>query len=280
MESTIKPALYIVATPIGNLSDITLRAIEILKQVEVIFAEDTRTTSVLLEKYQINTKLISYHKFSDNKKTELVLEYLNNSKPVALVSDAGTPLISDPGGYLVEKARKEGFEVVPIVGACALIALLSSIARLDEDFKFIGFISRNKNQIIDTVKQNRFENLIFYESPKRALSTLEIIKEINPNKKIALARELTKKFEEIKTDSVSNLIEYYKTNPLKGEIVIMLHKDRKDELKESGRVEINLDYNIEKLKKLNLKDKQIASIISTLFEVNKNNVYKRCIELS
>ena len=196
MEHSVENALYSVATPIGNLGDITLRAIEVLKNADVIAAEDTRTTSVLLEKYSISTRLISYHKFSENQRTELILNYLKEGKSVALVTDAGTPLISDPGNILIEAAIKEGFRVVPVVGASAVIALLSATSRLDEDFKFIGFISRAKGEIEKTILNNLRENLVFYESPQRILDTLELIKNIAPNKKISIGRELTKKFEE------------------------------------------------------------------------------------
>ena len=236
MAGYLETALYVVATPIGNLEDITLRALEVLKNVDIIAAEDTRTTSVLLDKYQIKTKLISCHKFSEASRTELFLEYLQNAKSVALVSDAGTPLISDPGELLVRKVREEGFRVVPVIGACAVIALLSSIERQGEDFKFVGFLPRVKNQIIDLISKNKF----------------------------------TKKFEEIKTDSIENIINYYKTNPLKGEIVAMLYKSDEN-------CEIEIDEKIKKLKQLNFKDKEIASILSTLYDINKNSVYKKCI---
>ncbi|MBQ8636004.1 16S rRNA (cytidine(1402)-2'-O)-methyltransferase [bacterium] len=272
MAVDVETALYVVATPIGNLDDITIRAVEILKQVDVIAAEDTRNTSVLLEKYGITTRLISYHKFSESSRVELFLNYLKDDKSIALVSDAGTPLISDPGAILVEAVIDEGFKVVPIVGASAVIALLSAIPRIDEDFKFIGFLPRVKSQIAEIVSKNRYENLVFYESPNRLIETLETIASVYPNKKVAIGRELTKKFEEIKTDSILSIIEYFKTNTLKGEIVAMLYKD---EIKE----EIDLDEKIKKLKVLKLKDKEISSILSALYDVNKNQVYKKCVEI-
>lgn len=272
MANNIETALYVVATPIGNLDDITLRALDVLKQVDIIAAEDTRNTSVLLEKYGITTRLISYHKYSEVSRCELFLNYLNEGKSVALVSDAGTPLISDPGAILVEAVLKEGFKVVPIVGASAVIGLLSAIPRIDEDFKFIGFLPRVKNQILDIVSKNKNENLVFYESPNRLIETLEIIASEYPNKKVVIGRELTKKFEEIKVGKISEIIEYYKNNILKGEIAGMLYKDEIQE-------ETDLDEKIKKLKKLNLKDKEISAIIATLYDVNKNLVYKKCVEI-
>ena len=271
MANNIENALYVVATPIGNLDDITLRALDTLKNVDIIAAEDTRNTSVLLEKYSISTKLISYHKYSENSRLELFLGYLNEGKSIALVSDAGTPLISDPGAVLVEAVKNEGYKVIPIVGASAILALLSSIPRIDEDFKFIGFLPRVKNQIKEIISKNKNENLVFYESPNRLIETLEIIKEDYPNKKIALGRELTKKFEEIKVLSVVDMIEYYKNNILKGELALMLYKDDEKD-------EIDVSDKIKKLKKLNLKDKEISSILAVLYDLNKNQIYKECLK--
>lgn len=272
MGNDIENVLYVVATPIGNLEDITLRALEILRNVDVVACEDTRNTSVLMEKYSISTRLISYHKFSEVERSELFLNYLREGKSVALVSDAGTPLISDPGNVLVKEVIKQGFKVVPIVGACAVIALLSSTSRIDEDFKFIGFLPRVKNQILEIVSKNNLENLVFYESPNRLLETLMAIAEEYPYKIITIGRELTKKFEEIKTGTVEDIIEYYKNNTLKGEIVALLHK--------SNNIEIEIDDKIKKLKKLNLKDKEIANILAILFDVKKNDVYKKCLEIT
>ena len=271
MANSVISALYCVATPIGNLEDITLRALDVLKNVDVIAAEDTRTTQVLLNKYSITTKLISYHKFSESSRIELFLNYLKEGRSVALVSDAGTPLISDPGNILVEAVIKEGFKVIPISGASAITTLLSAVSRQDEDFKFIGFIERTKNKIKEIITKNSHENLIFYESPMRLMDTLETIYEIYPDKKITVGRELTKKFEEIITDNIKNIIEYYKNNTLKGEIAVLLHKSIEND-------EIDLDKKIRKLKALKLKDKDISLILSELYNVNKNSVYKKCLD--
>ncbi len=271
MANSIETALYVVATPIGNLDDITLRALDVLKNVDYIAAEDTRNTSILLEKYSISTKLISYHKFSETKKVDLFINYLKEGASVALVSDAGTPLISDPGEILVESVLNEGFKVIPISGASAVVTLLSAIPRKKESFKFIGFIPRVKNQITEIIDENNQENLVFYESPNRLIQTLNVINENLPNKKIAIGRELTKKFEEIKVDTVSNILEYYKNNTLKGEIVCMLYADDSEQKKD-------LTLEIKKLKSLNLKDKEIAKILSVLFNVNKNDVYNLCLK--
>lgn len=272
MASSLNGQLYIVATPIGNFKDITLRALETLKSVDFIAAEDTRNTSNLLNHYEINKKLISCHKFSESSRIELFSNYLKDGLSIALVSDAGTPLISDPGNVVVKALIEQGFKVVPVVGASAVIALLSATYRKDEDFKFIGFLPRVKNQIKETIIHNNYENLVFYESPNRILETLEIIKETYPDKKVTLGRELTKKFEEIISLNVQDLIEYYNKNTLKGEIVVLLHKSEKVE-------EFDFDEKIKKLKALKLKDKEISSILSELYNCNKNMIYKRCLAL-
>ena len=273
MANSIETALYVVATPIGNLNDITLRALDVLKNVDYIAAEDTRNTSILLEKYSISTKLISYHKFSETKKVDLFINYLKEGASIALVSDAGTPLISDPGEILVTSVLNKGFKVVPISGANAAITLLSAIPREKESFKFIGFIPRIKNQIIKLINENNQENLVFYESPNRLIQTLKIINKNLPNKKIAIGRELTKKFEEIKIDTISNILEYYKNNTLKGELVCMLYAN-------DNKQEKDLTFEIKKLKSLNLKDKEIAKILSVLFDTNKNDIYDLCIKIN
>ena len=175
MASQIETALYTVATPIGNLADITLRALDVLKNVDVIACEDTRITSRLCEKYDIKTRLISYHKFSENKRTELFLGYLKEGKSVALVSDAGTPLVSDPGEILVKSVVEAGFRVIPICGASAVITLLQSVQRMGENFKFVGFLPRVKGQIEEIFLKNKAENLVFYQSPNRMEETLKIL---------------------------------------------------------------------------------------------------------
>lgn len=271
MGSSLECALYVVATPIGNLEDITLRALDVLKGVDVIAAEDTRNTSVLLNKYSITTRLISYHKFSETKRLDLFLSYLKEGKKIALVSDAGTPLISDPGNILVKEVHKEGFKVIPVAGISAVTTLLSAVYRDGEDFKFIGFLPRTKNQITDIISKNTDENLIFYESPQRLTETLVLISENFPDKIITVGRELTKKFEEIKTGSASDILNYYKENILKGEIACLLHKTTQNE--------INADEKIKKLKSLGYKDKDISIILSALYDVNKNEIYKKCLTI-
>lgn len=266
--------LFTVATPIGNLSDITFRAIEVLKSVAVIACEDTRNTKVLCEKYEISTPLVSYHKFSEAKKSGFFVERLKAGEDVALVSDAGTPLVSDPGVKLVEDARLAGINVVPVVGASAVLALLSAISRQGEDFKFIGFLPRGEKQIEEVLKANRGENLVFYESPNRLADTLSVISKTQNDRKMAIGRELTKKFEEIVVDYPEKLLEYYNSHVLKGEIACML-----------GKSANNFDNNaeiksqVEKLISLKLTDKSIADVINCLYGTPRNVIKAICLEL-
>lgn len=273
-NSLVENALYVVSTPIGNLNDLTFRALEVLKNVDIVACEDTRNSGVLFDKYSISTKLVSYHKFNEQEKKDYFLNLLKEGKSIALISDAGTPLISDPGNILVDLIKKEGFRVIPVPGCCAIITLLSSISRKGEDFKFIGFIERSEKQIIEIISKNNSENLIFYESPNRLITTLKIIATKFPNKQISIGRELTKKFEEIISDNIKNVIEYFENNVLKGELVVLLHKTEMNE-------EINIEEKIKILKSLKLKnalsDKDISLILSNLYDVNKNDVYKKCL---
>ena len=264
--------LYVVSTPIGNLDDITLRGIETLKSVDLICAEDTRTSEPLLKKYEIKTKVTSYHKFNEKEKADFLINEIKSGKNIALISDAGTPLISDPGNILVNEAIKNTIKIVPIGGISAVTTFLSSISRCDEDFKFIGFLPKVKSQIEHILKENKTENLIFYESPLRISETFDIILKSNPKAKISIGRELTKKFEEIKTDLIENIILYYKTHTLKGEIVCMLHKspiENDDIIKEKTR----------QLKEKGFSSKDISSILEITDKANKNKVKSFFLEV-
>lgn len=267
MGFEIENALYVVATPIGNLGDITLRAIEVLKSVDVIACEDTRITARLCEKYEIKTRLVSYHKFSETSRCDLFLGYLKEGKSIAIVSDAGTPLISDPGEVLVQTVLNEGFRVIPIVGASAPLALLSAIARKREDFKFFGFLPRVKNQIAEIFIKNKNENLIFYESPNRVVATLQTLAQVRPNSMVAFGRELTKKFEEIKCGSVEEILEYFSENEPRGEFVVMAYADVQNDEQEAQIIE-----KASTLKKLKLSDKDIVNVLVSLFDFSKNKI--------
>ena len=262
---------YVVPTPIGNIQDITLRAIEVLKSVDFIACEDTRTTQKILNHYDIKTKPISYHKYNERERVDFFLSELKNGKKIALVSDAGTPMICDPGSVIIQELVKNGFSVTSLPGACAVTTFLSQIPRENEEFTFIGFVPRTEAKIKELVQKLVSQNLIFYDSPERILKTLEIIKDVRGDIKIALGRELSKLFEEINVGFISEVLSHYKDG-IKGEIVCMIYADKDSQDKE-------LDYKIKELKNKGYKDKDISVILSTLFNLNKNEVYKRSLEL-
>ena len=196
--------LYIVATTIGNLEDITLRAIRTLKEVDIIAAEDTRQTLKLLNHLEISKPLISYHRHNEEIKTKELINKLLEGKNIALVSDAGTPVISDPGGEIVKEAIKEEIKIIPIPGPCALITALIASGMDAKEFTFIGFLPQNKKNRKEKLEQikNAENTLILYEAPHKLLQTLEELKSIIDKRKVVLARELTKIHEEFKMGTI------------------------------------------------------------------------------
>ena len=262
---------YIIPTPIGNIQDITLRAIEVLKSVDLIACEDTRTTQKLLNRYEIRTKCISYHKYNERERVDFFLKELSQGKKIALVSDAGTPMICDPGGVIISELLANNYSVTSLPGACAVTTFLSQIPRQGEDFKFIGFIPRTESQIKDLVSENISENIIFYDSPERILKTLKSIKEVRKNAKIALGRELSKLFEEVVTDDIENVLTHFQEG-IKGEIVCMVYAEKDKNL-------AGIETKIKNLKSKGFKDKEISVILSTLYDINKNDVYKISLTL-
>lgn len=262
---------YIVPTPIGNLGDITQRAIETLKFVDIIACEDMRVTKKLLNHFGISTKCISYHKFNEKERINYFLEQLSDGKKIALVSDAGTPLFCDPGAVIVEELRKNNYKVTSLAGANAVATFLSQVPRAGEDFTFTGFLPKTKSQIENLIKKYKTTDLVFYDSPNRILNTLEIIKNTSPNSKVAIGRELTKIFEEVIIDTPNNIIEYFNNNTLKGEIVGLVYRS------ENNQDDTNIDEKISILKNKNFKAKEISIILSELYNVNKNDIYKRCL---
>lgn len=265
---------YIVATPIGNLSDITLRSLDVLKHVDYIACEDTRVTRVLCEKYGFCAKLFDCHKFNEKERSEKILSLLNDGKNIALVSDAGTPGISDPGCVLIQELIDNGVKITSLPGACAVTTFLSMIPRSSEEYAFIGFIPRQKKQQVEILNKYKYTNCVFYESPNRLMETFENIQEAyGCDKKIAVGRELTKVFEEVKIGTVEEVIAFYKTNPLKGEIVVMVFASEKNEVSDDELIE-----KIAILKEEGFTQKDISKIISKLYNVNKNHVYKMVLD--
>ncbi|MSR71104.1 MAG: 16S rRNA (cytidine(1402)-2'-O)-methyltransferase [Candidatus Taylorbacteria bacterium] len=221
------PTLYIVATPIGNLEDITLRALRILKEVDIILCEDTRTTKVLLNKYEIMTSTLSYHSKSSISKSEEIIAMLKDGKNLALVSDAGTPAISDPGSLLVSQIREQCPEVkiIAIPGPSALISAISISGITGNEFTFLGFLPHKKGR--ETIFKEIAESdrpMVFYESPHRILKTIESLQQYAPNRKIIIARELTKIFEEMISGTPNELLTFFEINKekVRGEFVVMV----------------------------------------------------------
>ena len=215
---------YVVATPIGNLEDISLRALNILKSVDLILAEDTRRIKKLLTKYEIKTKVISYNDYSSKIKEEKIINFLKEEKSIALVSDSGTPLISDPGYSLVNKVIENGIKISPIPGACAAISALSVSGCSVDKFSFIGFFPKKnslKNKIIDLILNTNM-TIIFYESPYRIIKTLELLNNYIPKRKICVAREISKMFEEIIYGETKNVVEKFKKIKIKGEFTVVV----------------------------------------------------------
>ena len=212
-----------VATPIGNLDDITIRALNILKSVDVIACEDTRHTSLLLSHYDIKKRTIACHAHNEEASSKGIIALLDQGQSVAYCSDAGTPGISDPGARLCENVRNAGHDIVPIPGASAVITLLSCAGNVGKTFTFEGFLSPKKGRRTKRLTQllEREETFIFYESPFRIVKTLKEIEELMPNARITMGRELTKAFEEIKVDSVSNIIKMLESrDSIKGEFAV------------------------------------------------------------
>ena len=213
---------YIVPTPIGNLGDISLRAIEILKYVDLIACEDSRVTQKLLNHFDIRTKCVSYHKYNEKERVDEIVKHLSEGYKMALVSDAGTPLICDPGSVIVKELRNRGFRITSLPGANAIATFLSQISREDEKYTFVGFLPKTENKIKEIIKNYEEDDMVFYESPNRIVQTLKIILSVRGNIKIAIGRELTKMFEEVIVDDVQNVLDNFEKNQPKGEFVVLV----------------------------------------------------------
>jgi 16S rRNA (cytidine1402-2'-O)-methyltransferase len=219
-----KGALYIVATPIGNLEDITLRAIRVLKEVSIIAAEDTRRTRKLLGAYQISTPMTSLYDRIEDRKSSVLISKMNEGMDVAIVSDAGTPGISDPGYVLVSKAIAEGIEIIPVPGASAVVTALSVSGLPMDSFAFYGFLpsrSGRRKQFLSTL-MDEAKTLVFYESPKRLIESLRDIGEVLGDRNIVVLREMTKVFEEIMRGTVGEVINQLQGRVVKGEVTLVI----------------------------------------------------------
>lgn len=272
--------LYIVATPIGNLSDITIRAVEILKKVDAVLAEDTRHTKKLFDHYEIDSPLVAFHEHNENEKVDYILAQIGSGKSLALVSDAGTPLISDPGYNLVLEAKKNGISVVPIPGPSALIAALSSSGIESNNFTFFGFLPSKQSARLRLLKTKKSlnETIVFYESPKRILAALmDMLEVFGEKRQVCLAKEITKSFETILNDNLVNLIEYLTSDSShqKGEFVIIISPANKLDLDEA-------QVQLEKILPIlcaEMGASQAAKLAAKITGIDKKHCYKRAINL-
>lgn len=270
----MKGKLYLVATPIGNLEDITFRAIKVLKEVDLIAVEDTRHTLKLLNYYEISKPLISYHRHNEEDKSKFLIEKILNGENIAIVTDAGTPGISDPGEEIVKKAIEEEIEVIPIPGACACINALIASGLDTKLFSFYGFIPLNKKLREDTFLRIRRENktVIIYEAPHKLRKTLEDIIEKIGDISCVVAKELTKIHEEFIRGKISDILG--KITEPKGEFIILLEiKDYEE--KKQGIEEKSIEEQYEIYQKQGMDKKEIIKTIAKNKKVSKNEIYQK-----
>ena len=268
--------LYLVSTPLGNLKDITLRAIEVLQQSEFILCEDTRVSKNLLDKYQIKSKLISNHKFNEKKNVVKIIEYLKSGKIISLISDAGTPSISDPGSVLVNECISNEIKIFPIPGPSAIAAAVS-ISGFSDKFLFCGFFADKKQQLSNELKKySEFENsLVFFISPKKINKIIPEIKKNFSGRKIIFCREITKMYEEFIRKNVDEL-ELFEKEP-KGELTVVI-SEKKINKKLSKKLNES-DMNIIKKMTNKLSTKEITDILSQITNVPKKEIYNYCLDL-
>lgn len=272
--------LYLVATPIGNLEDITLRALKVLKEVDLIAAEDTRHTLGLLNHFEIAKPLVSYYKQNESTRSEQLVEKLKSGKNIAIVSDAGTPGISDPGEQIVKVAIEEGIEIVPVPGACAFVNALIASGMNTREFEFIGFLSAMKKDRKEKLEELKYDTktLIFYEAPHKLKSTLLDMLEILGDRNIVLARELTKIHEEFLRGRISEILE--KIEEIKGEFVVIVEGSgvSKKDIELEDLNQRSLEEQYEFYEKQKMSKKEIIKQIAKNRNVNKNEIYQYFLE--
>jgi len=278
-EKLYKPGLYITATPIGNYKDITLRTLEIFNNCDIIFCEDTRVTNKLLQHFDIKKPLYIYNDHSKPHNRKKIIDTILQQKCVVLVSDAGTPLISDPGYKLVDECIKNNIKVYPIPGVDSITTAISVSGLATNCFTFFGFLpskTTEKTRLLENIK-NQTQTSIFFESPHRLLSSLKLIKNILNDRKVCVARELTKFYEDIETSNASKLIEYYTQKTPKGEIVLIIQGNTKQK---TDSIQ-NLDMDLKELLK-KYKTKEAVNILYEKYnkQINKKTIYNRTLEIS
>lgn len=271
--------LYIVATPIGNLEDITLRAIRVLKEVDIIAAEDTRHTLKLLNHLEISKPLISYHRHNEEIKTQELIDKLQEGKNIALVSDAGTPVISDPGGEIVKSAIENNIKIIPIPGACAAITAIIASGLDAKEFTFIGFLpqnNKNRNEKLERISKEE-RTTILYEAPHKLMKTLEDIGKVIGKRKVVLARELTKIHEEYIEGTIAEL--QSKIKEPKGEYVIIIDKNEKTkkQIEQENLNTLSIEEHYKYYEQKGFNKKEIIKQIAKDRNVTKNEIYQKFI---
>lgn len=270
--------LYIVATPIGNLEDITLRALRILKDVDIIAAEDTRQTLKLLNHFEISKPLMSYHRHNEEIKSNILIEKLKKGNNIALVSDAGTPGICDPGEEIIKKSIEEQIEVIPIPGPCAMVNALIASGIDTKEFCFLGFLPLNKKlrkEKIEEIK-NAEKTIIIYEAPHKIKNTLGDLKDILKDRKVVLARELTKVHEEFIRKDIEELLAI--VDNLKGEMILIIEGIKKKNNVENKLNNLTLEEHYKYYENQGINKKEIIKKIAKDRNVNKNDIYMKFVK--
>lgn len=270
--------LYIVATPIGNLEDITLRALRILKDVDIIAAEDTRQTLKLLNHFEISKPLMSYHRHNEEIKSSILIEKLKKGNNIALVSDAGTPGICDPGEEIIKKSIEEQIEVIPIPGPCAMVNALIASGVDTKEFCFLGFLPLNKKlrkEKIEEIK-NAEKTIIIYEAPHKMKNTLGDLKDILKDRKVVLARELTKVHEEFIRKDIEELLAI--VDNLKGEMILIIEGIKKKNNVENKLNNLTLEEHYKYYENQGIDKKEIIKKIAKDRNVNKNDIYMKFVK--
>ncbi len=274
--------LYLVSTPIGNLEDITLRAIRILKEVDLIACEDTRHSKKLLNHYGIKTRLVSYHSHNEDKRSQFLLQTLLESKDVALISDAGTPVISDPGYRLVVRAVEKGIEVIPIPGPSSLLTALVVSALPSDRFCFYGFLPRGERKIKELAQKisQHTSTVILFESPKRILKSLSYLVEILGDRRAALCREMTKINEEVIRGTLEDIYRSLKERgDIKGEITLIIEGKGDNEDKNLSETLSIASNRLQELKGKDMTLKDAVKIVSKELNAPRKEIYKKALEI-
>jgi len=284
MENKQRGKLYVVGTPIGNLKDITLRAIEALQNVDLILAEDTRQTLKLLNHLNISKQMISYHRHNEDQKVNMVVSLLDEGKDIALVSDAGMPIISDPGQGLVHFLVENNYEIEVIPGVTALITAIVRSGMDSTRFTFEGFLSVSKKQRIKRLNElkNEIRTMIFYEAPHKILYTLKDMYEVLGQRNICICRELTKIHEEYKNTTFKEAIDQIEENGIKGEIVLIVEGMNEIELEEQKQEELSKINPVDLVKEYitqGMDKKDAIKKVAKEMGVNKNEIYKQCLDI-